>query len=84
MTPKQAKEVRLINEEIQRLQGRNDLTLEVMKEHQSSVFALLQQGAAEALIEEHRDKACFYYESYLDITIHIGRLTRKLSEIIKK
>lgn len=84
MTPKQAKEARLLQEEIQRLQGRCDLTIEVMKQHQSSVLALIQQNASEELVEEHRNKATFYYESFLDLTIHIGRLTRKLTELTKK
>jgi len=83
MTPKQAKELRLLRAEIATLQGRQTMTMDCFESHQSSVIALVGQHANPELIEEHRDKATFYYESFLDLTIHIGKLIKKTVDLAK-
>lgn len=83
MTPKSAKEARLIREEIKQLMDRRDLVEDCWKGHQDAVDNLIAQKATWELIEEDRDKATFYYESYLDLTILIGKLARKLDDLTK-
>lgn len=83
MTPKQAKDARLLRAEIKTLRDRQDLTEDCYRAHQDSVDTLIAQEADWTLVEENRDKATFYYESYLDLIILIGKLSRKLSEMPK-
>lgn len=72
-----------IRADIRSLQDRADLCLEAMKENQLSVLALHQQRANPELVEEHRDRAVMYYESFLDLTLLIGKLTHQLSDLAK-
>lgn len=72
-----------LRREIKTLYDRRDLIEDCWKSDQDAVLALVQQNAADLLIEQHRDKATFYHESYLDLTIYIGKLTRKLSDLTK-
>lgn len=83
MTPEAVAEGERLKAEIDRLTNRQELVMDTMKEHQSSVFSLVAQNAHEALVEEHRDRATFYYESFLDLTINIGRLTSRLEALAK-
>lgn len=83
MTPAQKLEADRLQKEIKTLQDREQLTADTFKSFQSSVFSLIAQGASGELIEENRDKATFYYEAFLDLHIHIGKLTRQLSELTK-
>lgn len=83
MPPEKVAESQTLKAEIARLEARQELILEVLKDHQSSVFSLSAQNASDAIVEEHRNKATFYYESYLDITIHIARLGTKLIALAK-
>lgn len=82
MNPKIAEGEKL-KAEIARLEARQELILEVLKDHQSSVFSLTAQEASDEIVEEHRNKATFYYESYLDISILIARLASKLVALAK-
>lgn len=83
MPPEKVAESQTLKAEIARLEARQELILEVLKDHQSSVFSLTAQNASDEIVEEHRNKATFYYESYLDITIHIARLGTKLIALAK-
>lgn len=67
--------------EIERLKHRSELTFAVCMENQSSVLSLTHQGAADALVEQHRVDALTYYEIFLDLNIHIGKLTRRLIDL---
>lgn len=81
MTPKQAKLAKSLRAEIATLTDRRALTEDCRLAEHDSVEALIAQQAAWELIEEHRNKATFYYESVLDLTILIGRLARKLADL---
>ena len=83
MTPAQAAQFKELKLRIDEMHHRADLTMQVMQDNQSSVMALLKQRAKPELIEEHRNKATFYYEAYLDLLIHIGTLTHQLSDLTK-
>lgn len=72
-----------IKAEIDRLQMRADLTADAYLSFQSSVISLVFQGAAEDLVEESREKAVIYYETFLDIQIQIGKLTGQLKQLTK-
>lgn len=73
-----------LRKEIKTLQDRADLTADTFASFQSSVVSLIFQDTTDEVIEEHRDKATFYYESFLDIHIRIGKLTRRLAELNKQ
>jgi hypothetical protein len=83
VTPKQAKLAKSLRAEIATLTDRRALTEDCRVAEQDSVDALIAQGATWELIEEHRNKATFYYESVLDLTILVGRLARKLADLAK-
>ena len=72
-----------LRKEIKTLQDRAELTADTFTSLQSSVVALAFQDVSDEVMEEHRDKATFYYEAFLDINILIGKLTRKLSALSK-
>jgi hypothetical protein len=81
-TQRRAEFDRLVKE-IEMLQNRAELTADAYLSFQSSVLSLVQQKATDALVEESRDKACIYYETYLDLQIQIGKLTGQLDEYTK-
>ncbi|AXQ68987.1 hypothetical protein HOU00_gp138 [Caulobacter phage CcrPW] len=83
MTPEAVEEGERLKTEIDRLTNRQELVMEMMKEHQSSVFNLVAQSANDELVEDNRNLATFYYESFLDLTIQIGRLTTRLEALAK-
>lgn len=83
MTPEAIEEAMALKTEIERLSNRQELIEDMLKEHQSAVFNLVAQNANDALIEENRNLATFYYESFLDLTIQIGRLTTRLEALAK-
>jgi hypothetical protein len=84
MTAADRSEAQTLQDEITALSDRNQLLVDCFTSHQSSVLALISQNADWALIEEHRDKATFYYESFLDLMILIGRKMRRLGELTQK
>ncbi len=43
--------------------------LETWEAYHSAILELIEEGAAEAILEENRDMASFYYEAYLDLMI---------------
>lgn len=77
-------EVHDLLKEIERLQHRAELTADTFQDFQSKVIHLVFNNGSDEIVEEHRDKATFYYESFLDIQIMIGKLTRRLSALHKK
>lgn len=83
MTETARDERQRLRKEIKTLQDRADLTADTFACIQSSVVSLAFQDTSDEVIEENRDKATFYYESFLDINIRIGKLTRKLAELSK-
>lgn len=70
--------------EIEHLQNRAELTCDTFQDFQSKVIHLVFNNGSDEMVEEHRDKATFYYEAFLDIQIKIGQLTRKLAALPKK
>lgn len=66
-------------EEIERIGRRMELVVATFEDFQSSVAALTEQGAEEELVEEAREKAIIYYETYLDMIIMQSKLLRKLT-----
>lgn len=74
-------EIERLEGEIRTLSDRNQLIVDCFASHQASVTSLIAQNADWYVVEEHRDKATFYYESFLDLTILIGRKVRRLMEL---
>lgn len=72
-----------IREDIQQLYDRRDLVEDCFKAEAERVDNLIAQKAKWTLVEEARDKATFYFESYLDLTILIGRQAQKLGDTKK-
>jgi hypothetical protein len=60
-----------------------DLVEDCFKAEAERVDNLIAQKAKWNLVEEARDKATFYFESYLDLTILIGRQAQKLGDTKK-
>lgn len=73
----------LLRGEIDQLRNRRVLVEECWRAEIDTVDNLIRQKAAWDLVETHRDKATFYFESFLDLTVLIGRLTHKLTDLPK-
>jgi hypothetical protein len=74
----------LLRAEIEQLYDRRDLVEDCWRAEIDTVDNLIAaEGGLGPRRGEHRDKATFYFESYLDLTILIGRLTRKLGDLPK-
>lgn len=86
VTPSRAdrEEFQSLVKEIDHLQNRAELTCDTFQDFQSKVITLVFNNGSDEVVEEARDKATFYYESFLDIQIKIGKLTRRLTEITEK
>lgn len=83
-SPTHSAEYQALCDEITNLQHRAELTADTYLDFQSKVIHLVFNNGTDEIVEEHRDKATFYFEAFLDIQIKIGLLSRRLTALIEK
>jgi hypothetical protein len=78
-----------IQSDIDRHTGRLEMITDSVAAHQRKLIALLEQTVNnkgtfdDAAIEDLRTQATASYEAFLDTTIYIKKLTRKLTDLQK-